>query len=294
MLWTGLLLVFPPVCGAQVDRRALSPAQAIHRFDDARDLAVDDQGAVYVLEGETATITIISDRGTTERSLTATDATGEAFSEPEALDPTNGLTIIVADPGRGELQWFSRSFRLLETRALVRSTARQSHRSGYGAAEDELGGGAGRPIAVAATARDEVFAIDENDGIVFRWDPSGRFSGVIGAGGEGRLVDPIDLSAADELLFAADAEQRVVAVYDRFGSYVRRISIGANDWMQAISSFGGRLYLTMPREIIVYTTRGRLIARHPVELDEPLVDCVRTNDALYLLTQTSLYQLPIE
>ena len=294
VLLAVFLVLFPLVTWAQVHRDTASPTKPIRQFEDARDLAADDRGTIYVLDGVAATITIISSEGMEQQALSAAGAASDGFSDPVDLDPTNGLTLIVADAGRGELQWYSRSFRVLETRPLIASTTRQGRQSPYGASEDALVGTGGRPIAVTSTERDEVFAIDENDGIIFRWDASGRFSDTIGREGRGRLVEPVDLTVADDLLFAADAQLRAIMVYDRFGSFLRRIRGDMDGRIQAISSAGSHLCVTLPGAVVVFTAGGRVVGRYRVELDEPLIDCVRANDALYLLTQSELYQLPTE
>jgi hypothetical protein len=292
----SLLLLLIPISSvpAQVAPEQLVPEAPIHTFENARDLAVDERGTVYVLDAETATVTVLVDQRFEQRALMGTGGRGDAFSSVVDLDPTNGLRLIVADAGRGELQWYSRSFRLLETRPVVRSAERQTRGLGYDDTGDGSDGSRGRPTAVVSTIGGELFAVDDSEGLIYKWDTSGRFEGTIGAEGEGRLIEPVDIAVSTDLLFAADSRVGSVMVYDRFGSFMRQIAAGRADRVHAITVHEDHLYITLPREIMVYSVRGRLLKRHPVELEEPLVDCVRKDDALYLLTQTELYQLPTE
>ncbi len=137
-----------------------------------------------------------------------------------------------------------------------------------------------------------MYAVEEVQGLVLRWDDRRRFDRIVGGfdTGEGALREPVDLALGpDGRLFVADRGHAAVLVYDRFGLYLRRIASGTARDLRAVAVVGDRLVLVLPGRLLVYSLDGRLLATLAVQLDELLVDVAGTERGLVVLTPTRLF-----
>lgn len=285
-----------PAVGARVE--TVAEALAVQPFgpvfEDARALGADPAGRLYVVDAGAATVVTLTREGLPVETLGG-PGTGEyAFLDPSDVDPTNGLVLAVADTGNGRIQRFSRNGRLIASLPIPSdlSDADAGQRDLRDTPTTDRRAGQGRPIAVASAVTGELYAVEEVQGLVLRWDDQGRFDRVVGGldAGEGALSQPVDLALGpDGRIFVADRGHAAVLVYDRFGLHLRRIAEGTARGVRAVAVVGGRLVLVLPQRLLVYSLDGRLLDTLAVPLDAPLVDVAGTGDRLLLLTPTRLY-----
>ncbi len=293
-----LLSMAAYAAAAQPADTLVAQATELARFREARALAVDPAGRLYVVDaGQDAVLQL--DAGGRTLAVVGGPGSGEGeFDQPADVDPTNGLVLVVADAGNSRLQRFSRTFLPLESLPVARIdrfTPGAATRTAHIGQQGSVAEADGRPVAVATSSANETFAVDAAQKIVLKWDASRRFERAVGGfdAGEGALVDPVALAADAQTLFVADRGQAAVLVYDLFGGYVRTLAPGRAADVQALNVAGGRLWIVLPRRILVYETRGRLLRTLDVDLGEPLVDALRFGDAAYLLTPTRLLRAPL-
>ncbi len=267
------------------------------RFEEARALAADPAGRLYVADAGASTVVTLTPEGLPLNRLGGPGTGDYPFLDPEDVDPTNGLVLVVADAGNGRIQRFSSDGRLLETlrvpATLDETDGPRSSRFGVpddGGDPAETGGG--RPVAVASAVTGEVFAVDELRGVVLRWSDRERSVRVVGGieAGEGALREPVGLALAGGRLFVADRGHGGVLVYDAFGSYLRRIAGDSAPDLRAVAVVGDRLVLVLPRRLLVYGLDGRQRRVLAPSIPEPLVGVAGTERSLVLLTPTRLYR----
>lgn len=301
-LWIGVACVGLGLAGCAAAPRtgvAVAPADTLSVapfgpvFEEARAVAADGAGRLYVADASAATVTVLSAEGRPLNVLGGPGTGDYAFLDPSGVDPTNGLVLVVADTGNGRLQRFSYDGRLIETlpvpsnlgdgdggRREFRDTPTSDRRAGQG-----------RPTAVAASVTGETYAVEEVQGLVVRWDERRRFDRVIGGlAEEGALSQPVGLAVGpDGRLFVADRGHAAVLVYDPFGLYLRRVADGTARGIRAVAVVGDRLVLTLPREVRLYSLDGRPVGAFAVPTPEPLVGVAGSEGRLVLLTPTRLF-----
>ena len=292
-----LLLGAQPTLGRQADVRAdttITEAVPLAAFVEARALAADPAGVLYVVDGGRDVVQRLAPSGALLTTLGGPGAGEGQFDGPADIDPANGLVLLVADAGNGRLQRFSRAFLFLE--ALPVGGAPEDRNGGaqrrFGAARDRFAEerGLGRPIAVAYSPAGETYAIDATERYVIQWDEHRRVARTIGGydAGEGALQDPVALAADEASLYVADRGQEAVLVYDAFGGYVRMLARGLARDVQALTRTGDELWVVLPERLLIYGVDGRLRRRVDVQLGEALVDALRVGSAVYVLTSTHL------
>ena len=99
---------------------------------------------------------------------------------------------------------------------------------------------------------------------------------------------PVALATDAASLFVADPGQAAVLVYDLFGGYIRTLAPGRAADVRALTVVRDELWIVLPKRLLVYHTRGRLLRVLDVELGEPLLDVAHYGEMTYLLTTTRL------
>lgn len=296
-----LLLVLGPVGRAlaqPVADSVLAGAVPIAAFDDARAMAIDPFGFLYVVDAGQAAVVKLAPGGVPVAVLGGPGSAEGEFDEPSDVDPTNGLVLLVADAGNGRVQRFSKAFAFLGAflAGRVDASSPVGARSTYRRYEERSDVvPVGRPVAVASAGANDVFAVDADQHVVLKWDAQRRLVDAIGSYGEGEgaLADPVAVATdGTRSLFVADRGHRSVLVYDLFGGYVRAIGAGRLDDVRALVVRGGHLWVVLPERLLVYETEGRLSHSYGVPLGEPLVDIAFGAGRLYLLTPGTLYERP--
>lgn len=278
---------------AQPADTLVTEAEVLAQFDEARALGVDASGTLFVVDAGKDVVLQLDPGGGLLASLGGPGVHEGQFDEPADIDPTNGLLWIVADAGNGRLQRFSRTFLHMETLPVARIDHFTPGVAGRTVPVGEEGGfeeADGRPIAVVTSNANEIFAIDEAQGLVLKWDSSRRLERAIGGydDGDGALVDPVALAVDAASLYVADRGQAAVLVYDLFGGFIRVLAPGRAEDVRAVTIAGNQRWIILPERILLYHARGRLLRVLDVQLGEPLVDAAYYNGTTYLLTPTRL------
>ncbi|QXD15629.1 NHL repeat-containing protein [Rhodocaloribacter litoris] len=289
----ALVLLAGPASGwAQPADTTVTAAVELARFEDARALAIDPTGLLYVADaGQGAVLRL--DAGGRLLAALGGPGTGEGrFDEPADIDPTNGLILVVADAGNGRLQRFSRDFLLLESIPVGdEGTAGRTASSSFLARDSEVTDrAAGRPVAVVTSEAQELFAVDARRKVVVQWDRNRRFVRLIGDQEPGLLLEPVALAADARSLYVADRARAAVVVYDPFGGFVRMLAEGRARDVRAVTTAGERVVIVLPERLLVYDASGRLERVIDVHLGAPLVDVAFRGETAYLLTPARLFR----
>ena len=288
-----LLFGIVPLAAAQPADTVITRAETIALIDEARALAIDPSGKLYVVDaGQDAVLQFDLD-GNLLASLGGPGVEAGQFDEVADIDPTNGLLWVVADAGNSRLQRFSNTFLHLETLPVARIARFTPGATGHTVPIGDEGGveeADGRPIAVATSIVNETFAIDEAQGVVLKWDASRRLERAIGGydAGEGALIEPVALATDEASLYVADRGQAAVLVYDLFGGYIRALALGRAADVRALTVERDELWIVLPERLLVYHTRGRLLRVLDARLGEPLLDVAHFKGTTFLLTPTRL------
>lgn len=299
-LIAGLVFIPCTVAAQHVDT-TITSGTPIAKFSDPRAVAVDPAGVLFVVDASTCTVIRLTQSG---RRLSVHGGPGSGeyeFDAPSDIDVSAGLIWLVADEGNGRIKRYSSEFLHLGSMPVDLSSFVVTQSAGTGGFREEEGDplrySGGRPIAVAGNLSDETFAIDANSGVVIKWNSARRIERVFGGMGQlrGALVDPVSLAVdANGHVYVADRGLKAVVVYDRFGTFARRIADGLADGITAVSVADDRLIVVMPYRLGVYDLRGTLLRTYGLDLGEPLRDASVANGAFFVLTEHRLIRVPFQ
>ncbi len=263
------------------------------QFEEARALAVDPRGRLYVADAGRSVVGIFEADGTRRDVLGGAGTRPGTFDTPSDIDPTNGQALLVADTYNGRIQRFSAEGQYLESLPVGqigrRAAGEWTFQDGQGGASVQ---GDGRPIGVARDDEGAVFVLDSRNRQVWKWSDVGQAQAVVSGRG-GRLQDPVALALGpDRRLYVADAGREAVLIYDAVGTFRRRVAGLAPAAVQALAVHRGRLWIVCPHRVLAWDRREGVVAEHTVDLGEPLVDVAAYQDRVYLLTETRLLRRP--
>ena len=300
LLVFGALFV-PLVLGVCVEERhslgeAVPDTLGQVQFQNATALALDPRGQLYVADAGRDAVVLLSSEGGTQAVLGGSGTRAGQFLGPADVDPTNGQTLYVADAGNGRLQRFSEELQYLEAlpvgRAFEEGRALRAFDDGRDGSSVQ---GSGRPIAVGSSPGDHTFAIDEEAGVVLKWDEQRRPERIIGGAVQrrGRLLRPVALALeGSRRLYVADRGREEVLVYDRFGTFMQTLALSPLPDVRALTFRRGRLWIVCPQRVFIWNPETRQAIEHAVALPSPLVDVAPSADGIYLLTATRLWKRP--
>lgn len=283
----GLTGVVP---GAQAQGpEGTAPAwTTLARYGDAKALAADPRGRLYVADAGRDVVEILSVEGTPLDVIGGSGTRPGAFDVPSDVDPTNGQVLLVADTYNGRIQRFSEEGRYLESLPI----GRPGRQAGAGWSFENRGAGDpvrgdGRPIAVAQDDNGSIFVLDERRRQLLKWTDLGGVERIVDGGA--RLQDPVALAIGDaRRLYVADAGQDAVLVYGSFGTFRRRVPVPSLPNVQALAVRRGRLYIVSVDAVRIWDRSKGLVATHAVDRSAPLVDVAYANGDVYLLTDARL------
>ena len=259
-------------------------------FTDARAIAADPSGRLYVVDAYAATVSVVGPDGVVLETLGGPGQDDDAFFEPADVDPTNGLSLYVADAGNGRVQQFSARGRLVETLRIPRLAGRaepEAPPSDAGVVVPGTASGesaAGRPVAVAAGPGGLLYVAEAETGVVQRWN-RGRFEETVGdragAGVRGRIVDPVGLAVGDDgTLFVADAARGEVLAFGPLGAFA--FSIPAPD-VRDVAFVRGRLVVVLQGTVQIRAADGKLLDMLPVRSGGVVSATVTPDGAVWAL-----------
>lgn len=265
--------------------------QIIARFEDARALAVDPGGFLYVADAGPNVVVMLDSEGERQQVLGGSGTRAGEFDTPSDVDPTNGQVIVVADAYNGRVQRFSEDGQYLEALPVGRvQTSEGPGRAFDDGRDGSAVQGNGRPISVASTGNGSSYVLDQRNRAVHRWNElSGaeRING--GSSGRGRLDDPVSLAIGKRgRIYVADAGREKVLVFQRFGTFLRVLPVPNLPDLQSVATHDRRVWITTSDGLIIWNQRTKSVRERTFPLEEALVDTARKNTGLYVLTGTRL------
>ncbi|MBL7977649.1 MAG: NHL repeat-containing protein [Bacteroidetes Order II. Incertae sedis bacterium] len=293
LLW-GLLYGGLPVIAQKPDT-TISRAMVLTTFRDARALATDNKGNLFVTDVAKNLLFRLNADGKVLAQVGGTGSGDYQFDSPVDVDPTNGLDIYVADYGNRRVQHFSAEFRYLETFPLVFETHTPRQIAGFFSPnadyDNKLILSEGTPVALTVDAAKELFVADQEHAFVAKWDAQKRVQRFFGRydAGDAALLDPVSMVVAPNgTLFIADRGRGDVMVFDAFGTFLRSFGSEQLAKLRGISLFGDRILVTGEQNLWVYQPDGKQLFNYALKFSEPIVDAVYAHRAVYLLTPTKL------
>ena len=287
LIWSATLLLG---CGASPSVTSGSGTGDGSRFTDARALAADPSGRLYVVDAYAATVTVLGPGGVVLETLGGPGQGDYAFFEPMDADPTNGLSLYVADAGNGRVQQFSARGQLVQTLRIPRLPGRSDPETPPsdagvlvpGTASGESAGG--RPVAVAAGPAGVLYVAEAETGQVQKWN-RGRFEETVGdragAGRRGQILEPVGLAVGDDgALFVADARRGEVLAFGPLGDF--SFSIPAPD-VRDVAFVKGRLVVALQGTVQIRAPGGTLIETFPVRTGGVVSAAVTPGGAVWAL-----------
>lgn len=269
----------------------------VAQFSDARSIALDFRGQLYVVDAARNLVLTFDPEGRQVDTFGGAGTDEGQFDEPTDVDLTTGLLFNVSDAGNSRIQRFTKDFRFLENLPVSSQTGAGGDQS------PSFRPGAGRvvapadgfPIALASSRADDLYVIEDVSRSVLRWDRDRRNRWLIGRGliRSENLEYPVDLAVAGDELYVADRGRRAIIVYDLFGLFVMAIAEGRLDDIVAVKVYGDAIYAILPNRILAFNRQGRLerTVSLPIPGGEKLVDAALRGDHLYLLSRRSLFIL---
>lgn len=295
----AVVVLIAPSAFAQTADTTLAEGHVLAEFADPAAVAVDPSGVIYVVDRAAATIERWSAEGVRLSVHGGPGSREYEFDSPSDVDVSAGLVWLVADAGNGRIKRFSSEFLHLGSLTVDLSSFAVTQSAGRGGFREEEGDplrySGGRPVAVASNMSDETFAVDANASVVIKWDPARRIERVFGGPAErrGALAEPISLAVdSDGRVFVADRSLRAVVVFDRFGTFVRRIADGLADGIVGVETAEDRLLLVFEDRVAIYDDTGSLLRTYGFALGEPLRDVSVAHGAFIVLTERRLIRVP--
>lgn len=253
-------------------------------FAEARAVAADAAGRLYVADAGRGVVYRVPPTGG------AYPAGGNVrFERPVAVDPTNGLVLVVADAA-GRLLRLSQGDLLLETIPVPALAAAEAP-TDYGRPGAAGAAPPGEPVAVASGAAGELFVLERLQGAVLRWDAARRRS-VLLHPATSALRRPVDLVVQGNRLFVADAEGPALLVFDLLGGLVEHVALPPGAPVVALGAAAEGVLVVRPRAVALWSRGGGLRALALPPGAGPLVDAVEAGGRLWLLSATALQAVP--
>lgn len=237
-----------PAAAARPDGLMLLPAGRPSGLPDAKGVARDANGRVYVLEGTAARVTVLNPDGTVATTWGRPGTGDGEFQEPWGVTVAPNGDVYVADTWNHRVQKFDASGRFLAKWGDFADTKGQ---------RDADPGKFWGPRAVAIGPDNNVYVTDTGNKRVQVFDPNGRFLRALGGEGTapGQFREPVGL-AFDGAgnLYVADTWNQRIQKLDTTGRQLAQYAIPA--WNnQAITNKPylsvdptGRVYATVPEE----------------------------------------------
>lgn len=287
-------------CGVGVADRLVTAEGAVDtlvvespvaQFSDARALASDPRGVLYVADAGTETVVRLSEAGVVLDRLGGPGSQDGRFHDVSDIAPGGGLVLTVADAGNGRLQRFSREFLHLATIPVHGGEAASTQFAGREAPAGEAA--RGRPTRVVLDAQGRMYALDADAGVVRVWDADFRRRADLGGFEDpgGAFAEPVALAVDGRGgVVVADrvaASRTLLRRYDAFGTAGEVVPVA----MPVVSlAFGqdGRLWVGTLGQVLVLEG-GQMRGLVVEGLEGALVDVEPARRGVYVLTRTRLY-----
>ena len=279
-------------------------------FDDARAVAADPSGTLYVADQGLDAVVSIRPDGSGRQVVGGPGFASGTFDGPADVDPTNGLALWVADEGNGRVQQFSRRFRFLAALPIPGDPARAAGAPRFATDEaSEAPVGDGRPVALVTGPDRSLYVLEATSGTVQVWSDQLQFRYALGASGRsGVLYEPIDLTWHQDRLLVLDrrpgevaaargAQQRtVLQSFDGLGTRAATVDVPLRrdgDLPRALAAAGDRIAVASAGQIGLLN-RATSTWQVLVWAGDPIRDIALHGDRLWVLTARGLWSHPIE
>ena len=237
-------------------------------FVDARDVDLDIEGNVYVVDAGSDRLIRYGTEGDSIGSIGGFGDGEEEFDQPVAVCASRGNDIYVADYGNHRIQRFDRSLDFIAT-LRTRDAVDERVRFGY-------------PLDVAVSRQGDVHILDGENRRLLVVTPAGAFIRTIGdvGAGEGRMVDPqrLELDQDDNVYVLDDG---AVKVYDPFGAWLRRLPLPSGLTPRSLAVDGDTLVVTGDSTLFI-APLADLSAGRSHRVDHDIV-AARTREGFLLL-----------
>ncbi|HEX9953521.1 MAG TPA: hypothetical protein VGB53_17285 [Rubricoccaceae bacterium] len=283
-LWSGLALAAcaaPPIAPGLPVAAALTETREAARFVDARAVASDASGRLYVADAGRAQVVVFAPAGTVAAVLGGPGTADEALAEPVDVDPTNGQAVYVADAATGRVVRFTAERRAAEAIPIPDTAGDALDARTVGAAGDAP---RGRPVGVAAGAGADLVVAEARRSVVLVLDAARRVQ---------RTVGPFRALAG----LASDARGRLfvldggtVRTFDPFGASGPDLDTRAVGPVRGVSVADEFVLAAGDTGVAVFRVRtGEALAVVPSSV--PLVDATAAGGVVWGLTRTGLVAL---
>jgi hypothetical protein len=253
-----------------------------HLFESAVCISSSPDGTLYVVDQKKNSVNHVTASNMLVRMVGGKGWGNTEFDFPTDVSSSFLLDIVAVDRNNRRIQRFDKQFNF------VRSYDEESI--------PQLNGRF-KPIACTFSSLGDLFVIEQDGNRIVKISARGVYEREFGTyrEGNGSLIDPRDITvtANDEILVL---DKSTVVLFDRFGNYIRTITLpGKNEW-RTISVTGDNLCIVSPSEIRIFNlvTFGQQTIVPQSFLgaivNEPFSDAVIQNSMLVVLTPTTLYR----
>jgi hypothetical protein len=251
-------------------------------FESAICCSSAPDGMVYVTDQKKNTVHQVSSTNSIIRTVGGKGWGNTEFDLPFDVASSFLLDLFVVDENNFRVQRFDKQFNFLRT---------------YDESSIPQLIGRFRPRACTFSSFGDLFVIEQDGNRIVKISQRGLFEREFGTykEGKGALVDPQDIAvtSTDDIVVL---DKNAVVLFDRFGNYLRRISLPEKIEWKTISVTDNILCVVSPIKIILINMLSRdersVVPQSFIGaiINEPFSDAVIQNSTLVVLTPTTIYR----
>ncbi len=252
------------------------------RFLDARAVAADASGRLYVVDAGAAQVVVFAPDGRAEAVFGGPGTADESLAEPVAVDPTNGQAVYVADATTGRVVRFTEARRAAEAIPIPATVAVGD------ALATRRDAARGRPVGVAAVPGSLLIVAEARRGVLLAIDAGRRVERTLGGPGDDPLGTPVSLAAADRGNLVVLTEGGRVRTLDAFGAGGSDLDAAGIGTPRSVSISGALTLVAGDTGVAVFRSGARVST---VASPVPLVGATVANGRLWGLERYALVDL---
>jgi len=252
-----LILIFYLVSTAQVQVEELGrfggTGSTAGLFKNPSAIDITQDGRIVVCDRDNHRLQIFDLSGRFIEDIGGLGWANDQFDEPRDIWARSALNIFVADYNNRRVQRFDKDFNFISS-----FTSNPGNDGRFQFRE---------VLSVVYSPRGDLFILDQGEKKVVKFDPSDRAEVAFAyyESGAGELAAPVQLDlTSDYNLLISDALNKVVFVFDYYGTFVRKI-----EYAQFKSPAGlaidqeNRIYICDPAgsTIYIFTPRGNFLGK---------------------------------
>ncbi len=251
-------------------------------FGTAVSCSSSPDGMLYVVDQKNNVVHQISPSNAIVRTIGGKGWGNTEFDLPLDVSSSFLLDHFIVDGNNQRIQRFDKQFNFLQT----------YDESSITQIKERF-----KPRACAVSSLGDLYVIEQDGNRVIKISPRGVYEREFGTfkEGKGALVEPKDIAVTmnDEIVVL---DNECVIVFDRFGNFLRKISLSGNDEWRTITVSDNILCVVSPQRISMInleSTEQRTIIPQSIlgaVITEPFTDVSIQNSTLIILTPTTLYR----